>query len=333
MTHYVEDALGRDRSLAHIRGAAGKTPLHWAARNGELEVVKLLVRFSAEINAKNERAETPLHLASYGGHMSVVDLLCREGADIDAATTTGESALYLAAGRGATSVVQLLLSHGANMEANCKWSSPTALAIAAHVGNAETVELLISRGANGLVRSSFGDALENMVTTGNKDLVKRLYAYRIECLEKACLRSDRRILWIDDHIGDFHVPLLEFALRTGFDLVEASGNDEALHILENPEARIDLLIQDLQRPTGACLTPEETDDGELTGLAFYSKHVRRLRPHLDCIFVTGNPADPKLEAALSEWPACRVSPKPLDWGLLGELVREMTGIPPLKREE
>ncbi|OHD72118.1 MAG: hypothetical protein A2177_06150 [Spirochaetes bacterium RBG_13_68_11] len=328
LTRFVEDALHQDRSLAGSRWYAGDTPMHWAARNGALEVVKLLAGCSAEIDARNEREETPLHLASYGGHAPVVDFLCGEGADLDAATNDGETPLFLAAGRGATGVVRLLSSLGADLDASCNWSAPTALLIAAHTGNAETAEYLVSRGANGLVRSRFGDVLEDLVMGGNKHLAEKLRAYRIGCLEKACLRTDRRLLWIDDFIGDFHVPLLEFAHRIGFGLAESSSSDQALLILENPHERIDLLIQDLQRPHGACLTAKETDDGELSGLAFYSKHARRLRPDLPCIFVTGNPTDPKLLASLSEWPSCRVAAKPLDWGLLGMMVQEMTGIPP-----
>ena len=323
---FVEDALHQDRSLAGSRWYAGDTPLHWAARNGALEVVKLLAGCSAEIDARNDRQETPLHLASYGGHAPVVDVLCSEGADLDAATKGGETPLFLAAGRGATEAVRILASLGADLDASCNWSAPTALLIAAHTGNAGAAEYLVSRGADGLVRSRFGDVLEDLVT-GNEDLAQKLRAYRIRCLEKTCRRTDRRLLWIDDFIIDFREPLLEFVYRIGFGLAESGSSDQALLILAEPEERIDLLIQDLQRPHGACLTAEETGDGEFSGLAFYAKHVRRLRPDLACIFVTGNPTDPKLLASLSGWPSCRVAAKPIDWRLLGMMVREMTGLP------
>ena len=289
MIQYVQEALIHDKALARTRGLAGNTPLHWAARTGALDMVKLLVGFTAEIDARNDREETPLHLGSYSGHMPVVDFLCGQGADVNAKTRCGETALYLAAGRGVASVVQLLLERGAEVEANCSWSAPTPLSIAARAGHLKTVELLISRGANGLVRSRFGDALEDLVPIGNEEVVTRLRAYRIGCLEQACLRTDRRLLWIDDYIGDFHASILQFAADMGFGLAEAASSDEALVLIGNPKERIDLLIQDLQRPPGKCLTAEETSDGELSGLAFYSRHARRLRPDLPCIFVTANP--------------------------------------------
>ena len=40
-----------------------RTPLHWVALEGHIEVVKLLLEHGAKIDSKNIVLETPLHLA------------------------------------------------------------------------------------------------------------------------------------------------------------------------------------------------------------------------------------------------------------------------------
>ena len=41
----------------------GKTPLHYAAAYGYLEICELLIKNGAHINAKNRWGETPLQIA------------------------------------------------------------------------------------------------------------------------------------------------------------------------------------------------------------------------------------------------------------------------------
>jgi ankyrin repeat protein len=53
----------------HAKNNYGETPLHFASRNGHLEVVKYLKSVGADINAKNNNSWTPLHSASYNGHL------------------------------------------------------------------------------------------------------------------------------------------------------------------------------------------------------------------------------------------------------------------------
>jgi ankyrin repeat protein len=45
----------------HAKNNYGETPLHFASRNGHLEVVKYLKSVGADINAKNNNSWTPLH--------------------------------------------------------------------------------------------------------------------------------------------------------------------------------------------------------------------------------------------------------------------------------
>lgn len=58
-----------------------ETPLHWAARAGQLEVVKLLVeKYKSEVNAYlTKKVGTPYDLAKSAGNKKVVDYLKQMG--------------------------------------------------------------------------------------------------------------------------------------------------------------------------------------------------------------------------------------------------------------
>ncbi|XP_062334931.1 cyclin-dependent kinase 4 inhibitor D [Osmerus eperlanus] len=53
----------------------GTTPLHDAARMGFLDTVKILVKFYADPNARDNRDCQPIDLAQENDHMAVVDFL------------------------------------------------------------------------------------------------------------------------------------------------------------------------------------------------------------------------------------------------------------------
>ncbi|XP_065198243.1 streptococcal hemagglutinin-like [Sycon ciliatum] len=59
----------------------GDTPLHDAARRGNLEVCQALIAGGADCNIKNERGDTPLHDAARRGNLEVCQALIAGGAD------------------------------------------------------------------------------------------------------------------------------------------------------------------------------------------------------------------------------------------------------------
>ena len=59
--------------------AENNESLRWSAINGHLEVVKYLIKKGADINAENNYA---LKWSSYYGHLEVVKYLLKKGADI-----------------------------------------------------------------------------------------------------------------------------------------------------------------------------------------------------------------------------------------------------------
>ena len=57
--------------------ATGRTPLHYAARHGYINIVKILLTKGANINAKTKRGQTVLDCAKIGNHTDIVELIIR----------------------------------------------------------------------------------------------------------------------------------------------------------------------------------------------------------------------------------------------------------------
>jgi ankyrin repeat protein len=127
------------------------TPLHMAARDGELDTVKKLLKQGVDINAaSNVSGSTALILAATAGHESVVDVLLDAGAAVDSSDKLGGTALMYASSKGYIGVVNKLLQHGADVSV----ASPkdqldsTALTLAAGNGQDAALQLLLAAGAD-----------------------------------------------------------------------------------------------------------------------------------------------------------------------------------------
>ena len=88
------------------------TPLHSAARSGDVDKVRqLLGKGIYTVNCIDSRGQTPLHCACMGGHLEIVRMLISEfKADMTIQDEDGDTALMLTAKAGHDNVVHGLLS-------------------------------------------------------------------------------------------------------------------------------------------------------------------------------------------------------------------------------
>ncbi len=63
-----------------IRDEWGHTALHYAARDGKLDIVELLLSLGAEVEAMDGFGRTALHMAAMWGQIEVVKFLVSKGA-------------------------------------------------------------------------------------------------------------------------------------------------------------------------------------------------------------------------------------------------------------
>ncbi|GKV07930.1 hypothetical protein SLEP1_g19626 [Rubroshorea leprosula] len=81
------------------RNAEGFYALHCAARQGDLDAVKLLMRKGYDVNVPDGDGCTPLMFAAREGHASMCELLISHGANCNLKNVRGETALSLARSR------------------------------------------------------------------------------------------------------------------------------------------------------------------------------------------------------------------------------------------
>jgi len=76
-----------------------RSPLHWAAYQGDEESVAILLKLGADPNAVAQDGLTPLHLAAYDGNKDCIAMLLEAGADLTA-KYRDETAGEMVRGRG-----------------------------------------------------------------------------------------------------------------------------------------------------------------------------------------------------------------------------------------
>ena len=66
----------------------------------QTDIIRILLRNGAQVDARAREQQTPLHIASRLGNVDIVMLLLQHGAQVDAVTKDMYSALHIAAKEG-----------------------------------------------------------------------------------------------------------------------------------------------------------------------------------------------------------------------------------------
>ncbi len=121
--------------------------VQFAAANGSVEMLRLLAKAGADLNAADATGLTPLMAAAFMGHSDVVDALLKAGAAREGRDEAGYTALMFASNAGKAAVVQHLLAAGADANARDRDDS-TPIMFAAQAGFDDCVRLLCAAGAD-----------------------------------------------------------------------------------------------------------------------------------------------------------------------------------------
>ncbi|MDG7052918.1 MAG: ankyrin repeat domain-containing protein, partial [Wolbachia endosymbiont of Alcedoecus sp.] len=163
--HVTKCFIG-NRNILEIRDNSGRVPLHCAASNGKLDMVKYFIdEEKVDVNIKDNGYWTPLHWASWGGHLDVAKYLVDKRANINAKDKGSKIPLNVAIDQKHNDVVKYL--EQAQLDLNKE------LLIAAKGGDLNKVIDLISKGANVNVKDNNDDTPLHLAT-GYLDVVKYL---------------------------------------------------------------------------------------------------------------------------------------------------------------
>lgn len=146
-----------------------QTPMTWAAQEGRIDILMLLIQKGADIDEIDPHAYTPLMRASRAGHQAVVSFLIKEGATVE--TRFAHEAMSLARENGHTTTSKHLTEEAITLHAR-DVSEHTALSLASKNGHLATGRLLIDSGSqinpgakgsktkSALIEASMGDHVE-----------------------------------------------------------------------------------------------------------------------------------------------------------------------------
>ncbi len=107
----LDALLAAPKIDVELRNQADESPLMMAAFRGRLDTAKALIAKGADVN---KPGWTPLHYAATNGHVELIHLLLEEHAFIDAESPTKTTPLMMAASYGNPQAVKLLLEEGAD---------------------------------------------------------------------------------------------------------------------------------------------------------------------------------------------------------------------------
>jgi uncharacterized protein len=134
----IQVLLDSPKTNVELRNAKDESPLMMAALKGQQDLVTKLIARDADIN---KPGWAPLHYAATNGHVAIMKQLLDNHAFIDAQSPNGSTPLMMAAMYGSTAAVQLLLDEGADTQMKND-QGMTATDFAQRAGRSEAVGLL-----------------------------------------------------------------------------------------------------------------------------------------------------------------------------------------------
>jgi ankyrin repeat protein len=144
-----ELAKGFDPGMLNSKeGTETTTPLHIAAENGNVDILKLFLASGVNVNLRRGDGATALLLATLKGKTEAAELLLQNGADPNLGTNLAIATfpLVVAVAQQNHTLIRDLVDHGANVRAE---SGPiTPLITAASSGDLDSAFLFLSHGAD-----------------------------------------------------------------------------------------------------------------------------------------------------------------------------------------
>ncbi|HAD60782.1 MAG TPA: hypothetical protein DCG12_16190 [Planctomycetaceae bacterium] len=211
----------------------GTTALHWAAYHDDTELGLMLLGAGAKPAPENRYGLTPLYSACQNGNVVLVKALLKHGVDPDT-SQQGEEAILTAARTGSADIVQALLESGARVESKDR-KNQTVLMWAAAEGHLDVVQLLIREGAD--IRHQLDSGFTPIlfaVREGHQPVVEALMKAGVDVNESVTPKKGRLpkgTTPLSLSVENGHFELAASLLQAGADPNEMRTGFSPLHML------------------------------------------------------------------------------------------------------
>ncbi|EXC95397.1 ankyrin repeat family protein [Acinetobacter baumannii 1051830] len=133
--------------FTNVVNAKDEYPLHMAAANDDIQLIKHILSQKTLIDARDETGSTALMVATIANNIHAAHMLIEAGADVNAKDNIQDSPYLYAGAQGYLKILRMTLMHGADLKSTNRYGG-TALIPAAERGHVETVRTLIAAGVN-----------------------------------------------------------------------------------------------------------------------------------------------------------------------------------------
>ncbi|XP_022986837.1 ankyrin repeat-containing protein At5g02620-like isoform X1 [Cucurbita maxima] len=200
-----------DLADAEIKARNGFDAFHIATKQGDLEILRVLMEAHPELSMTVDISNTTaLHTAATQGHIEIVNFLLEAGSGLATiARSNGKTALHSAARNGHLLVVRALVGKEPIVATRTDKKGQTALQMAAKGQNLEVVEELIKadpRSVN-MVDNKGNTALHIAARKGRAEIVKLLLKHN-GTNTKAVNRSGETALDTAEKTGNSEIALI-----------------------------------------------------------------------------------------------------------------------------
>ena len=133
-----------------LANADGITPMHLAAEQGDLDLIKVIMSHNVEVNSVDNDGLTPLLLAFLNNHVYVAEYLVKfAGPVVNRVDPTGNTALCYAAKYGMEKTAATLVEKGARVDCKCsEFNSALEMAMRQKATSTVRAMLIKAEGTN-----------------------------------------------------------------------------------------------------------------------------------------------------------------------------------------
>lgn len=104
--------------IVNCTNSDGFTPLHLASSEGHANMIDVLIKFGAQVDARTNNFRTPLHIACLRGNLNVIQTLVANGADINAKDIESNTPCHFVSEYGHRLCLKFLLERNPYLFAN-----------------------------------------------------------------------------------------------------------------------------------------------------------------------------------------------------------------------